>query len=613
MNVQPPPAVMTFAGHGRIDRRVAFLGGQTLLMGMLAGFIIIPASGLFLARYGSENLPWVYGAIAAVAVVGTSALARAVRRHHIAKIAVPILVGVAAITLVAWIELVTSGHPWVSAPLLVLFPLSYQTGFVLIGGQAGLLFDVGEMKAHFPRVVAGFPLGFVVSGVVGSVVIEWFGDAKPLLLFSAICTLAMLALVRMTQRRFSTLQAYRPLPTSRSPVRSSAAPSIRMLLRTPLVAGLLAYQLLSQVGTQLVDFLVYDRAAVRYSSGDRLSSFVSNFTSVLNVVDLIFLVVAAGFLLRRFGMRVGVVLNPLVVTLFVVAALVSSASTGTASMVTLVFMCAARVSDISLTDGATRGALNTAFQAVNESDRMAAQAVIEGAGMPLAIGVTGAVILVLQRVVHLKFGGMAVFTVAVCCVWVIVGQLVFRRYRGALRSGLASRLVQPDESFATAASRDVGGIGNVNLPATLETSAALIRSLRARFRDGQVSAEELIEMTAHPNRKVGLRACQLLASNAALNDPRLGGVGPAMARNDHMVASKILRAMVILDEHRQHLDSTRVEVLRRSLDDELRVLQQRALAVLSLTNDRRLVADSARPLRWGNTRAQALAVDHRTC
>ena len=48
-----------------------------------------------------------------------------------------------------------------SAPLLVLFPILIQLGFVFIGGQAGRLLDIAGIKASFPRIMAGFPVGAV--------------------------------------------------------------------------------------------------------------------------------------------------------------------------------------------------------------------------------------------------------------------------------------------------------------------------------------------------------------------------------------------------------------------------------------------------------------------
>ena len=77
-------------------------------------------------------------------------------------------------------------------------------------------------------------------------------------------------------------------------------------------ALLLAYQVLSAMGSQVVDFLFFDRAAARYS-GDDLTRFLAAYTAVLNLVDILFLAVLAGPLMRRFGLRLGLVLNPAVV------------------------------------------------------------------------------------------------------------------------------------------------------------------------------------------------------------------------------------------------------------------------------------------------------------
>ena len=90
--------------------------------------------------------------------------------------------------------------------------------------------------------------------------------------------------------------------------------SLRSLLTTRFVALVFAYQVLSAMGSQVLDFLVFDRAAARYDDASELTRFVALFTGVLNVVDLLFLVVVAGLLLWRFGLRLGLLANPAVVT-----------------------------------------------------------------------------------------------------------------------------------------------------------------------------------------------------------------------------------------------------------------------------------------------------------
>ena len=80
------------------------------------------------------------------------------------------------------------------------------------------------------------------------------------------------------------------------------------------------------MGSQVVDFLLFDRAAAQYS-GDDLTRFLSTYTAVLNLADILFLALLAGPLLRRFGLRLGLTFNPaLVGGILAVMAVVSAAA-----------------------------------------------------------------------------------------------------------------------------------------------------------------------------------------------------------------------------------------------------------------------------------------------
>ena len=70
----------------------------------------------------------------------------------------------------------------------------------------------------------------------------------------------------------------------------------------------------------------------------------------------------------------------------------------------------ARVSDLVLTDGTTRTSVNASFQVVPIGERLAVQAVVEGIGVPVAIGATG-VVLLAMNVLGLGAGGVIVFGV----------------------------------------------------------------------------------------------------------------------------------------------------------------------------------------------------------
>ena len=86
---------------------------------------------------------------------------------------------------------------------------------------------------------------------------------------------------------------------------------LRRLLATRFVGLFLAYQVLSALASQLSDYLVFDRAAAQFPDADDLARFLG-YTAVMNVVSIAFLVLVAGPLLRRYGLRLGISANPVV-------------------------------------------------------------------------------------------------------------------------------------------------------------------------------------------------------------------------------------------------------------------------------------------------------------
>ena len=210
-------------------RRVRLLTAQALAFGVTLALLIVPANSLFLDAYGSEWLPVTY---IAIAIVGTALGADRTGRPCDA------LVRVAAVTLGASPrssrrpgQFSSQAATWVSGVLLVLFPVALQIGFVFVGGQAGRLLDVRQMKEQFPRVVSGFAVGFLLGGLLGIPLLALLGSTENLLLATTVAQLAFLGLLLLTERRFPEVRA--APATGRCPV---ARPPLRTLFRGLVVA-----------------------------------------------------------------------------------------------------------------------------------------------------------------------------------------------------------------------------------------------------------------------------------------------------------------------------------------------------------------------------------------
>ena len=416
---------------------VVLLSAQTLAFGVAVALLIIPASSIFLHVYGSEWLPVSYIAVAIVGATMSWTVARAVRRFRLVSVATIALGAQVVLFAAAWIVL-EAGGDWISAPLLVAFPLALQIGFVFVGGQAGRVLNVRQLKELFPRIVSGFVIGFFLGGLAGAPLLALRDEPQDLLLGAAAAQFVFVALLIVTDRRFPGVrEASAPDPAEADTSLQPRMP-LRQLLASRLVVVIFAYQLLSALGSQLVDYLMFDRAANRYPDEADLTRFVTMFTAVVNLVDILVLVLAAGYLLKRFGLRFGLIANPAAVAIAFLVMLVVGVGPGTASLAFLTLTAVTRIIDIVLTDAATRTSINATYQLLPIEERIAVQTTIEGVGVPAAIGVAGVLLLVLQALP----GGTTVVVVVstvTAIVWTATGWMATREYEAGLRRAVVQR------------------------------------------------------------------------------------------------------------------------------------------------------------------------------
>ena len=253
----------------------------------------------------------------------------------------------------------------------------------------------------------------------------------------------MLVLVVATSRRFPDELLDRPVRTDQ-PVPLQVAGrrhAWRTLLANRMVALILGYQLLSAAVTLLLDYMVWERAAARYPDPISLAQFHGLFGAVMNVVSVLFVVTLGGWLLTRFGIGFGLAANPLGVLVLLVrddggrlrgrAGLVRCSS----------FWC--------VPSGHRHLAHRWHDPHVDQRDLpglqprpLRAQTMVEGAGVPLALGFVG-VLLIAARRAGLDITAVVVVTLLLTAVWLVAAVLAFREYGVNLRGVLSRRAWEP--------------------------------------------------------------------------------------------------------------------------------------------------------------------------
>ncbi len=418
--------------------KITLLAGQAYALGLMMSWLLVGASTVFLDTYGSGLLPVTYVGAGLAGVASSAALTAQFRTKSLIVVARGVLVGLSAVLAGSWLLLWLAGMAWVSFALLVVVPIMIPVGFMFLVGQAGMLLDVRALKALYARVIAGFALGFVTGGVAGPVLLDALGRPEHLLATAAAAAGLWSLLVGVTRRRFGAELS--PVDDTDTSV---ARPTVSELLRDRYVTLIVAFQMLSAVESQWLDYLVLDRATQRYDDSRDLAEFISRFTAISYGADIVFLLLAAGALLRRFGLRYGLTANPAgVLTLLALMAIASSLQ-GSAATVVFLTVVGARVTDLVLSDGAARNSLSAAYQVVPTSMRLAAQATVEGLAVPLAIGASGVGLLVLRATVGTDGMVLPALTGLVVVTWAVVAILVHRGYRVSLLASLRYRTLDP--------------------------------------------------------------------------------------------------------------------------------------------------------------------------
>ena len=326
-----------------------------------------------------------------------------------------------------------------SAPLLVLFPILIQLGFVFIGAQAGRLLDIAGIKASFPRIMAGFSDRGRGRGPARRLARLRDRPDGGLLLATAVAQATFAGLVLATGRRYPAELADggRGGPRRRAPRVADDArppPRLRRLLRSRFVALILAYQVLSALGSQLADFLVFDRATAQYPATADLAGFMAGYTAVMNVGGHRLPVPARRPAPAAVRAQARVAANPFVVTILAVGMLVVLALSGAGSLALLAIVSATRIADIALTDGTTRTSINALYQVLPGAAACRSRPPSKGSASRSRSAISGVLILVINAL-PAALVAMIVVTILVCGVWtwVAVGFTAPTRRRSSPR------------------------------------------------------------------------------------------------------------------------------------------------------------------------------------
>lgn len=475
--------------------RLILLASQSFSLGVTLALLLVTGNALFLTTFGAQALPYVYITVAILGSLVSYGLATLQKRWSLSQLAITAVTGLVVFYFLAWVSV---SMRWVAFGLVVSFAFLVQIGFVFLGGQAGRLLDVRQIKRLFPQIVAGFVFGFVVGALLVPPLVTLLGRIENLLLAITGSAFILLMLLVITNWRFHGVLNQRETSS-----RSRPGKSLRQLLSQRFVLLIFLYQMLYTVVNQLSDFILLAQAGTRYADSAGLAHFFSNFSVLLNGIDLVFLLFIAGYLLNRFGLYAGLLSNPVVTSLLFLALLITGITVGPTTTLFFVLVVVTRITNITLADGNTRGSVNASYQALPAQERALTQTAAEGIGAPLALGLVGIILLIFNAISGLTILHVVFLTLVMAVLWGVTGALVYRDYAAALLQGLRRRTLG-DGSLSLADSSSLTVVENLLQSGRLSDIRLGLETLATAEHPSLDT--HLLQLATHPDASIRTEA-----------------------------------------------------------------------------------------------------------
>lgn len=419
----------------RNKKALILLSIQSFFLGYAFALFYTCANTLFLVDFGAENLPYVY-IIGAVVIPPVSWLfSQLQKKYPLSRVVWGTVLFFSVFFLFLWFAAMAAFDltlPWLPFVLMIVNYLGILISTIVRGAQAGKIFDARSLKSYYPIIIGGQVLAIIFAGITIGPLIGLLGHSHDLILVSSISLMAAFLTILLTLRDYNINSVKNDLPKPKIRKKGS-------LLRNPYVAGIFMYQFFSAMGTRLVDYLYLEQTALRFHNAAEMTQFFGVFMALVTLLTLLFVLFFAGKVLVKFGMPMGLGGNPGGVLLAVIAAAVFSSFPGSDSGTYFFIIISAVALDFILTTGLTDTTIQSAYQPIKADKRVDVQSMVEGAGIPLAMGCSGLLILAVRRIPALSGKGMVFLTAGFCIIWLISGLLLNKKYRKQLIQSIRFR------------------------------------------------------------------------------------------------------------------------------------------------------------------------------
>lgn len=411
-------------------------GFSFLVSGVPRVYTQTAAHTLFIAAYGAAAMPWAYLAEALCVPVAGVLYIAATRRFSLRALLVGTLGAQIAVLLLLRAGLAL-GWPLVAGASIVWFEIEFVLSSLLLWGLAGQLMTLRQGKRRFGVISAGEPVAVIVCGLATPALLQWLAPADLFLLSALGAAIGIGLVLHLLRHHRPVVEFTEPTPGDDEPRPAGSA-----WWHGRYAACLIVLVAVGQMAYFFVDNAFYLEAGRRHPEAEALAAFLGLYSAVMGGISLVCGAVVSPWLLRRFGVRGGLLALPLLLVAGALATLGADAFDGPAELLFLLVV-GNKVIDQSLRYTLDKTTFVTLLQPLPGRHRLRVQAGLESMVEPLSGGVAGLLLFGLLQALGLGAVGVTAAIAAVAFTWAGLVALQYRAYLVSLREALVGVAVPP--------------------------------------------------------------------------------------------------------------------------------------------------------------------------
>ena len=378
---------------------------------------------LFLSRFALNDLSYMYVGTALVVCAVSFVYSLFVRHHPISwLIGFSCLVFISALILLRF----ALGHPWGGFRIAAYFmgDLVVNVPMMLFWSFAALLFNPRDAKRLFGFIGAGGTVACILTGALIKPFTRYWGAENLLLLVAGYLLIFLISVWRLAKLQSPNLQS----PNSAtSKKQSNTGKYYAQLTSTPQVRSLVLLILTATTALTLVDYQFKAGAQTNYPP-DQLAGFFGNFYSASSIVALLIQLFLVQHILQKGGVFLALSLLPIGV---IIGTLGTMLSTQFGWIITTKFIIQTLLFTVDM------AAVQMLYLGIPVQTRSQARAFIDGIAKPIAIALTGLVLIGASHFFALYQLALGGFFASLCWLW--FSRRNYTSYVAALIDSLGSR------------------------------------------------------------------------------------------------------------------------------------------------------------------------------